>query len=56
LKVVSSSGSSIDDALTSEGDVKEVQGHAISVYGNVAVMARCPGSTLMFRNDGRWWK
>lgn len=35
-----------------EGEVKEVQGHAISVYGNVAVMAKCSESTLMSKE--RW--
>jgi hypothetical protein len=37
----------------SEGEVKEVQGQAISVYGYVAVMARCSDSTLIFRSGGR---
>jgi hypothetical protein len=34
----------------SEGEVKEVQGQAISVYGYVAVMVRCSDSTLIFRS------
>lgn len=35
-----------------EGEVKEVQGHAISVYGNVAMMAKCSESTLMSKSGG----
>ena len=49
---MSSSGSSTDDGSMLEDEVKEVHGHAISVYGNVAVMARCPESTLIFESDG----
>lgn len=30
----------------SEGEVKEVQGHAISVYGNVAIMRKYSRGTL----------
>jgi translation initiation factor IF-1 len=35
----------------SEGEVKEVQGQAISVYGDEAVMVRCRDGTLIFRSD-----
>ena len=32
----------------SEGEVKEVQGHAISVYGNVAMLVEFSDSTLNY--------
>lgn len=44
----------MDDGLMSEGEVKEVQGQATSVYGNVAIMARCSRSTLK-GTSSQWW-
>lgn len=47
---MSSSGSSIEERFVSKGEVKEVQGHAINVYGKVAAMTRLlkhSSSTLM---------